>query len=212
MEHDVQNFETEEQQIEAIKKWWRDNSKLVIAVAIMGLGSILGLQTWNQHKMQSAQMASMEYDQLSLDASLQQDQKNKLVQTMQGDYPGSPYAALAALRSARDYADQGDLAAAQVQLQWVADHSSDVSIKHLANLRLASVLSAQGKNEEALKLLETDAGEFRASYLELKGDILAGLDRINEARAAYDEAMLAYAALGANIQVLRIKRNDLGNS
>ena len=61
-------------------------------------------------------------------------------------------------------------------------------------------------------MLDVDQGSFKPNYLEVKGDILVALNRINEARAAYDQAIQAYAAIGANAQILKIKRNDLGNS
>jgi predicted negative regulator of RcsB-dependent stress response len=73
-------------------------------------------------------------------------------------------------------------------------------------------MAAQGKNEQALKILEVEQGSFKATYLEVKGDILVALKRTDEARSAYDQALQAYAVIGANAQILRVKRNDLGNS
>ena len=42
----MDTYETEEQQVEAIKKWWNENYKMVIGLAVIGLGSIVGIQQW----------------------------------------------------------------------------------------------------------------------------------------------------------------------
>ena len=81
----------------------------------------------------------------------------------------------------------------------------------MARINLATLLSSQGKNEEALKIIGTEHGSFKASYMEIQGDIFVLLERTNEAKSAYDQALQAYTAIGANAQILEVKRNDLGN-
>lgn len=209
----MDTYETEEQQVEAIKKWWNENYKMVIGLAVIGLGSIVGIQQWKQNKQVEAMTASMEYDHILKTVADSPDQQvKKQVDTLLTDYSAYPYAALSAMLEAKKWVDEGKLEDAEKQYQWVIDNSSSNSLKHIARIRLATLMSAQGKNEQALKVLDVDAGSFKANYLEVKGDILVALNRINEARAAYDQALQAYAAMGANAQILKIKRNDLGNS
>ena len=197
----MDTYETEEQQVEAIKKWWNENYKMVIGLAVIGLGSIVGIQQWKQNKQVEAMTASMEYDHILKTLADSPDQQvKKQVDTLLTDYSAYPYAALSAMLEAKKWVDEGKLEDAEKQYQWVIDNSSSNSLKHIARIRLATLMSAQGKNEQALKVLD------------VKGDILVALNRINEARAAYDQALQAYAAMGANAQILKIKRNDLGNS
>ena len=209
----MDNYETEEQQVEAIKKWWSENFKMVIFIAIIGLGSIVGVQQWKQKQTANAQTASMEFDHIlqvvkqSKDESIQQQ-----VETMLSDYPDYPYAALSAMLEAKQMIEAGKLAEAEEKFQWVISNGKAQNLQHISRIRLATLMSAQGKNEQALDILNVEQGSFRASYLEVKGDILVALKRINEARSAYDQALEAYAAIGANAQILRVKRNDLGNS
>ena len=213
----MDNYETEEQQVEAIKKWWSENYIMVIIVSIIGLGSIVGIQQWKQSQQNKAQTASMEYDQIlsvvsdntSPDKVEQVSQQTENLQTEYSDYP---YAALAAMLEAKELVNAGKMADAQNKYQWIITNSKNQSLQHISRIRLATIMSAQDQHEEALKLLEVEQGSFRASYLEVKGDILVALNRINEARAAYDQALQAYAAIGANAQILKVKRNDLGNS
>ncbi len=209
----MDNYETEEQQVEAIKKWWHENYKLIIVLTIIGLGSIVGVQQWKQNQTMNAQTASMEYDHiLQIVASDSNSEVTHQVESLQTDFAGYPYAALASLLEAKKFIDAGKPAEADKKFHWVIDNSNTLTLQHISRIRLATLMSEQGKNEQALKILDVEQGSFKAGYMEVKGDILVTLKRINEAKAAYDQALQAYEAMGANAQILKIKRNDLGNS
>ncbi len=209
----MDNYETEEQQVEAIKKWWSENYKMAVLLAVVGLGSIVGVQQWKQSQVVKAQTASIEYDHI---LQTVREGKNEViaqqVETMLNDYSEYPYADLSAMLEAKQLIESGKLSEAEEKFQWVIEHGQAHNLQHISRIRLATLMSAQGKNEEALKLLNVEQGAFKASYLEVKGDILVALKRVSDARSAYDQALEAYAAIGANAQILRVKRNDLGNS
>jgi len=209
----MDNYETEEQQVEAIKKWWSENYKMIMGLVIVGLGSIIGVQQWKQYQTNEVLSASTTYDHiLQGSAENQNAQLSQKVDVMQTDYAKYPYAALASLLEAKKLVAEGKLAEAEQKYLWVINNSEVQSLQHISRIRMATVMSAQGKHEEALKVLDVQQGQFKASYLETKGDILVLLNRINEAKAAYDQALQSYAAIGANAQILKVKRNDLGNS
>lgn len=209
----MDNYETEEQQVEAIKKWLSENYKMVVFFAIVGLSGIVGVQQWKQNKTQNAQNASMKYDNVMQAVKTKQSETiAPQVEAIISEYPDYPYASLAAMLEAKQLTEADKLAEAGDKLQWVIEHTKAQNLQHIARVRLASLLSAQGKNEQALKILDVEQGSFKASYLEAKGDVLVALKRIDEARSAYDQALESFAAIGANAQILRIKRNDLGNS
>ena len=210
----MDNFETEEQQIDAIKKWWQENYKMVIVAFVLGIGSIIGIQTWKQQKLINAETASIEYDRITQLSGEQQGGAliKSRVESMMNDFSDSPYSSLAVLLEAKKLVDSGELAAAEEKLRWVVAESNDNSLRHVARLHLATVLSAQGKHEEAIELLEVEQDKFSPSYLELKGDILVSMGRREEAKAVYDQALQAYATIGARAQLLQLKRNDLGSS
>jgi predicted negative regulator of RcsB-dependent stress response len=209
----VDNFETEEQQIDAIKKWWQENYKMVIVAAVLGIGSIVAVQTWKQQKLINTQTASTEFDRISQLVTQQSDTSITVrVESMMNDFGDSPYASLSVLLEVKQLVDSGNLHSAAEKLNWVIDHTPNASLRHIARMDLATVLSAQGKHEAALKLLEVEQDKFKPAYLELKGDIFVSMGRKNEAKTAYDEALQAYATLGSRAQLLQLKRNDLGNS
>ncbi|MCU7938415.1 MAG: tetratricopeptide repeat protein [gamma proteobacterium symbiont of Bathyaustriella thionipta] len=209
----MDNYETEEQQVEAIKKWWSENFKMVVVLAVIGLGSIVGVQQWKQNKIIEAQTASVEYDHILQSVKDNKGEPiNQQVNTMLTDYPDYPYAALSAMLEAKQLIDADKFSQAEEKYQWVIANAKAQNLQHISRVRLASLMAAQGKNEEALKILDVEQGSFKATYLEIKGDILVALKRTEEARSAYDQALQAYAAIGANAQILKVKRNDLGNS
>ncbi len=209
----MDNYETEEQQVEAIKKWLAENYKMVLFFGVIGLGGIVGVQQWKQNKLMTAHNASLKYDHI-LQAVKTNNSETVApqVSAIINEYPDYPYAALAAMLEARQLVDAGKLAEAGEKLQWVIDNSKAQNLQHISRVRLAALLSAQDKNEQALAVLNVEQGSFTASYLEVKGDVLVSMKRLDEARSAYDQALEAFAAIGANAQILRIKRNDLGHS
>jgi len=210
----MDNYETEEQQVEAIKKWWQENYKMVVFLGLVGLTAIVGVQQWKQNNVISGQTASAEYDHVL--STIRDETKEPVkhqVNILLDEYSDYPYAALSAMLEAKQLIADGKAEQAEEKYQWVIANAKAQNLQHISRVRLASLMASQGKNEQALKLLSNiDEGSFKASYLEVKGDILVALKRIEEARSAYDQALQAYAVIGSNAQILKIKRNDLGNS
>ena len=89
---------TEDEQVEALKKWWNENGKSIIFGVIIGIGAIVGFWKWNEHRETQALAASLEYDNF---AQLVIDKKpEKIAQSyaiLTSEYPDTSYATLAAL-------------------------------------------------------------------------------------------------------------------
>ena len=105
--------------------------------------------------------------------------------------------------------ESGRLDEAASELRTIVDKPADKTLDELARQRLARVLAAQGKADEAIKLLDgkVDAA-FVASREELRGDLLVQLGRNDEAHAAYSkakESLSQDAAIGG----LQMKLDDL---
>ena len=49
---------TEEEQIEALKRWWDDNGKQTILAIVLTVGGYFGWQAWTQHVDEQAAAAS----------------------------------------------------------------------------------------------------------------------------------------------------------
>ena len=203
-------YETEDEQVEALKKWWRENGTAVIAGAALGVAALGGWRFWEHHQETQAAEAS------DLFASVQESLNNNDIaalqsntQTIQTNYKSTPYAALATLHLAKSQVEKGELAAAINSLRWVIDNSKQDTVQHIARIRLARVLIAENKLEEASSVINHAIPQAYASLVnEIRGDIYVAKGEMEQAKQAYDQA-LEFAA-GSGVEYLQMKRNNLG--
>lgn len=202
-------YNSEQDQVEAIKAWWQKNGRMVIVAIVALLVGVLGWQGWQGQKQQLAESASAAYQQM-MDASVAEPETAmELGRAIVGDYPKTIYSAMASLAMGRIAVEQGDLDAAAAYLRAAAEQSSQEELKLLARLRLSRVLLAQGKQDEALSQLEGDSGAFKAAFDEQRGDILQAMGDESAAYDAYTNAMAAYAEMPQKRELVELKRNDL---
>jgi predicted negative regulator of RcsB-dependent stress response len=198
---------TDDERVEDLKKWWKENGVSIIGGIALGLVAIFGWQYWNSHRTAQAEAASRAYD-IFVAAAEKSDaeQTRQRGQVLLTDFPHSAYAALTALRLAKLATDNGDTAAASQRLEWVIGNAQLDEFKDIARLRLARVLSVAGRTEEAGKLLASvTTTTLMAERDELQGDLyLAGNDAA-KARTAYATAL---AASGGN-PLLQLKLDNL---
>lgn len=204
---------TEEEQLAQIKEWWQRNGKPLLTGGALALVLVLGWQYWQQHQVNNAQNASALYQQL-LDVSLDPSRTDaaevaRLGNLLKKEFAGTHYAQYGSLFVAKVAVEGGRLDEAAAELQGVVDKPADETLAELARQRLARVLAAQDKAEQALKLLEGEADKaFAASREELRGDLLVQLGRTDEAHAAYSKAKAALSEEAA-IGGLQLKLDDL---
>ncbi|WP_058554504.1 tetratricopeptide repeat protein [Thiohalocapsa sp. ML1] len=202
-------LDTDEEKIEAIKKWWKTNGVAVVAGVAIGLGAVLGWRTWVDYRTNHAQRASLAFEQLQMtadagDAASVQKQAELMVK----DFGGTPYAMFAELTAARVALDNGDSAAAVAALTRAIDRAPDPALATLAALRLARVQLDQGDLDAAAKTIERHgtSGAFAGDFAALRGDIAAARGDSDEARAAYRTALDSNAG---NARLIELKLQDL---
>jgi predicted negative regulator of RcsB-dependent stress response len=201
---------SEEDRVEALKKWWKENARAIIFGIVLGVGVVTGWNAWKSAQKHKAEEASSLYQQLLKAVEAKQTESaTKLSERLVEQYPSTIYATYGRLFTAKLKAEAGDLGAAKKSLQDLLASTKDPAIKHLARLRLGRVLLAQADSEAALKLVEPlsreTMGAFESLYEELKGDLYADLHRPKDARMAYEKAKLS----GAASPLLEIKLNNL---
>jgi len=210
----VEQYRTEEEQVEALRRWWNENGRSTVAAVVIALAAGFGWQAWKGHQQGQEENASDLYQamlqQLGGDemGAAQRDAVIGLAEQLKADYSGSTYAQFAALQLARLAVNGGDLAEAEAQLRWVlgkADKGSDT--EQVAQLRLARVLAARGEAEQALAILDqAGSGPYEASIAMARGDILFGLGRRDEALAAYTSARLASVANPGQVNLATLEQ------
>ncbi|OOZ42198.1 hypothetical protein BOW53_01055 [Solemya pervernicosa gill symbiont] len=203
----MEGYVSEEQQVEAIKKWWKENGVAVVSGVVLGLGILFGGRAWFDYKQVQAENSSMTYSLMLQAVEVgKQDEAVQLGTALLADGNSGEYAAMASLMLARIEVERGALEKAQAHLQWVNDNASLTGLSSVATLRLARLLYMQGDSDAALAKLETVPSEgFASAYSELKGDIYAAKGEADKARAAYSIAL----ATNGTSSFLQMKHDDL---
>lgn len=204
-------YETEEQQVEAIKRWWKENGKAVILGVVLTLVAVGGGRYWFQYQSTRAESASVEYSQLLTE--LGQDNREAVIKRgeyLVNTYPKTGYAALAALILAKAHVEAGEMAAARSRLQWVIDNAPQPELKNVARLRLARIQLAEGNAQQALSTLSgIDSDAFTAAAEEIRGDAYMATGDTGAARTAYQKALDA-SEPGTDTRLLRMKLDNIG--
>ncbi len=183
----------EQEKIDALKGWWKENRNQVVMAALAGLVLYAGITGWKSWKASQADQAANQFLTFQQASTAAQGDPLKIqaaARTLETASPHSPFASRAALMAAVALANADKKAEAQVELQWVVDHASEAELVSLARIRLAGLLADQQKYDPALALLATgvDAG-FATLAGDRRGDILLAQGKVVEARAAYRSAL-----------------------
>ena len=133
-------YHTEEEQLDALKRWWRENGTSVITGLAIGIVAIAGWNIWQQRSRGISEQASSLYQQMvTAIEQKQNDAADKFSEQLIHDYARTPYGAFARLAQAKLKADGGDLAAAQRILEGlVADGGDENFLQDRKSTRLNS--------------------------------------------------------------------------
>lgn len=204
-------METDDEQVEKLKQWWKENGRSVIAGIVIGLGGLFGYRYWLDLREATAEAASTEFVQMmealkSGDSGGATERADILI----SEYSDTEYAMLAKFALARILVESGDYDLAQAQLEQIIGTVGDAPLGFLARKRLASVQLQAAQPEQALVTLAVVfPPAFSAGVDELKGDIYARQGKIEEAANAYREALSATPG-PANGEFVQQKLDDLG--
>ena len=202
----------EQEQVEALKAWWKENGKWLTGAVVAGLLGYAAIQYWKDYRVgQSAEAAKLyaevEKQAVSNDAKRIGDAADALVSR----YGGSAYAPRAQLLAAQASLQARDVARAKVQLQWVIEHAEETGLQDTARLKLASVLLDEKNYDEALRQLDAAHPEsFTGLYADLKGDVLSAQGKVDEARAAYRQAFERTDTKSSYRNLIQLKLDGLG--
>ena len=205
-------YDTEEERLDALKRWWKENGQSTIVGLVVGIAVVLGWNYWQGHKKTQAEQASALYSQLIQAISTEKkDSAEKLAQRIQEQYPKTQYAAFSGLLLAKIKVQQGDLVKAQAVLKDIAAGSNEELI-NIAKIRQVRLMLASGQYEQGLQLINNvdpaTSSSFSGNYDELVGDLYVALERFDEARSSYQKAL----ENGYKSPLLQIKIDDLAAS
>jgi predicted negative regulator of RcsB-dependent stress response len=216
-----EELRTEEEQVEAIKKWWNENGKSLIITIVVVLAGYFGWNGYQENQRVQGEAASSIYQQLVNKATkplAEQTEADKteietVAAQLKAEFPNSLYAKFAGLYIAKFAIEANNFEAAAAELQALVDAGEKGPVAYLAQVRLARVLIQLEKFDEALALVATTPeASFAAQYEEVKGDALFAKGDFAKALSAYQAARAAATSLGINTQVLLRKIDDLAGA
>ena len=207
-------YETEEQQVEALRKWFKKRGKLILTSASLIVLLISGAQ-YTRHHMKVTREAASNVYQAMIVAIEKQDKVTAQAKAnhLSHEYESSIYGSIAKLYLAKVAVEDQKWDDAQSQLEWVMQHAKSPEFQEVARLRLAKLLFTQKKSEEALKLLDEThkKNDYYLSLLqELKADILSSQNKRAQAHALYKLAQEAILKKELYNPLLKMKLEELG--
>ena len=204
MKNFIQVDNTEEEQVEKIKKWWNSNGKQIIAGAVIGLAGIWGWNTYSDYQDKQSLNARSLYLNYASDS-------NNLgaYDKLTTDFSSSTYSDQAILLMAKYLFDAGSYTEALGVTEPLINNPSSV-IASTAALRAASIYLQLGKHDQALSILEGQSeNDFSGLIYNLIGDIYLDLGNRADAQKYYSLAIDNVSENSNLSQLIQIKLDDL---
>jgi predicted negative regulator of RcsB-dependent stress response len=207
----VEIYQTEEQQVDAMKKYWQDNGNAIIAGLVIGFSAFIGYNFYKDAQLEQELSTSESYQITQELVGKDEQAYTKAGEKFIAENGESSYASLTALALAKESANHKDWPQVEKYLATAIAKATDAGIKGIATLRLARVQIQLDQIEKALVTLSSPLPEsFKATVEEIKGDAYLKQDKKDLARNAYQ------AALNVNDQAgnsaLQIKLDDLAET
>lgn len=207
---------TDDQLVE-LRKFWEDYGRSIFVGVVLALVSVGSWSVWDGYQTKQAEQASAIYYNMvdayqELEMALIQEKQlasanveqelsknnetlaklskfQEAVNSLKDQYKNTEYAHYAALQNAKYFVIQNDLASAENELRTVLKNNPNKHIELLTQLRLARVLLAAEKYDDALKLADVKTeGSYMAAFQELVGDIYYQQGKTELAFEAYAKA------------------------
>ena len=200
----MEQFATEEQQVEAIKRFWKEHGTAIIVGALLGLGGLWGWRYYSESQLEASESASQGYQEAvqELEQSNDPAQLDSFIDANQD----SGYGTIASLIAARTAVSEGDFDSAANHLNRVVSTAEDTHLRSMAGIRLARVQMEMNQLDAALSTLsDIQDDAFSGQIAEVKGDIYVHQEKFDDAREAYTLALED----NANNPLLRMKLDNL---
>jgi len=209
----VDELLSDDEREEALRQWWRENWRWILAGILVGIGMLVGWRYWQNHKVQRSEDAAQLYSDAQ--TALNDNDIGKaeaVLKQLETEVDATAYTEQTQLLLAKAHVEAGEFAKAEPLLRTVADKSKDQELAKIAQLRLARLLVQQGKHDEAVQLLQPlTTGGFSAQAHEIRGDALVAKGDAQGARAEYAAAL---AATDAQLDraLVELKLQDVGGT
>ena len=205
----MENLDSEKEQLEQLKGWFKENGMSLVLGVVLGLGGVYGWRGWQSYQVGvadkiSAQLSTAEQHLASNEYELAASQVEKLLE----ETNAALYTDMSRLLLARVRVEQGMLDKAVEPLKAIIADKQSV-FNTVAKLRLARIYLAQSRLDDAEQLVsESVENAYAHAFEELRGDIELARGQYSAARTAYLNSM-TLAGNNSDTQFLQMKLDDL---
>lgn len=207
-------YSTEEQQVEAIKSFWKENGTQIVLGAALGLG---GFSAWNWYvdnqiaEQEAASAQFEEFIKVSQSENVNSESLETELKTFTATHGESGYGVFVQLLAAKQAVTDGKFDLAAANLTTALTITDSVSLQELISLRLARIQSELTQYDSALQTLASVKSEgYVVRVAELTGDIYLAKGNKDKARMSYQSAADNGGLEGNNL--LKMKLDDLALS
>ncbi|MFQ1022081.1 YfgM family protein [Avibacterium paragallinarum] len=197
----------EEQELNEIKNWWKENGKMVIAIFVLAFAGVFGWRYWQSHQIAQSQQRSLQYEQI---VKQFQEDKGKIqdIEQFVQNNSKTAYAVFTLLDAAAVSVQNQDFSQAENLLKQALLNSDDDILQSLVSLRLALVQFQLKKFNDAMQTLNSikSNSSWDSSVLLLKGDIQFALGEKEEAKTTFQEGLKKADA--TMIESFRVRLNN----
>jgi predicted negative regulator of RcsB-dependent stress response len=204
----------EQEQLDALKAFWKQQGNLITWVLVLALGGFSAWNGWQYWQREQAQNAGAMFEELDRAAlSGDAEKVGRIFADLKQRYPRTAFAEQAGLTAAKVQFAKGQADGARASLAWVAENAVEDEIKTVARLRLAGLQLDARQFDEALKTLDAaQSVDFEALVQDRRGDIYMAQGQTAQARAAYQRAWLALSDKADYRRLVDAKLTALGAS
>ncbi|MBK7062640.1 MAG: tetratricopeptide repeat protein [Rubrivivax sp.] len=183
----------EQEQLDALKAFWKQYGNLITWVLILALGAFAAWNGWNWWQRSQATKAAAMYEELDRAvAAGDVERTSRIFGDLKERYARTVFAQQGAMAAAKLQFEKGQIDAAKASLGWVAANAGEDEYRTMARLSMADLLLQAKQYDEALKQLDdAKAPSFEALVADRRGDVLLAQGKADAARAAYQTAWAA---------------------
>jgi predicted negative regulator of RcsB-dependent stress response len=205
----IEGYETEEQQVEAIKKWWKANGNTLIIAAVAGLAGLWGWRYYNESIISAQKTRAQAYADMQLQLETQEgEQELATIRSFIADNSDNNYGVMASLLLAKEAVAQKNYQLAKTQLVQLQTENSYEPLNAVINIRLARVQAELGEYDAALATADlVTAKQFLAKAYQIKGAVYLKQGETGKARSAFQDAI--NVSQGRIDPVLQLQFDDL---
>ncbi len=165
-------YMTEEEQLEAIKKFWKKHQNKITVLLSGVLLVTAGFRYWNWHIEKRDHNASIVYEQL-IHAFTKENAPaiQAYSKTLTSNYQHTVYADAALLVLAKTFVEAKEWSQAIGALKQVAEKGQTAALRDVAKFRLARIFLYRKQYDEALKILNEVHVVDETKLHQLKNDV-----------------------------------------